>query len=130
MTVRHHGHPDSLMQATGDLLAWAESEGLEFDQEDTPEGHAWASRTEWYYSDPVEVPDLNDWETELAFKLRYPDPSFCAGVHTGVDAGAPEVGGSEGLGDLLQPPRGVRIPAPGHGQVQGQLLERDDLEQW
>ena len=31
---------------------------------------AWASRTEWYYSDPVEVPDLNDWETELAFKLR------------------------------------------------------------
>ena len=70
VTVRHHGHPDTLMQATADLLAWAEGEGLEFDQEETPEGHAWASRTEWYYSDPVEVPDLNDWETELAFKLR------------------------------------------------------------
>jgi effector-binding domain-containing protein len=68
--VRHHGHPDSLMQATADLLAWAEAEGLEFDQEQTAEGHAWACRTEWYYSDPVEVPDLNDWETELAFKLR------------------------------------------------------------
>ena len=70
VTVRHVGHPDSLMQATADLLAWAESEGLEFDQADVPEGHSWASRTEWYFSDPVEVPDLNDWETELAFKLR------------------------------------------------------------
>ena len=70
VTVRHHGHPDSLMQATADLLAWAESEGLEFDQWAAPEGHAWACRTEWYYSDPVEVPDLNDWETELSFKLR------------------------------------------------------------
>ncbi|HEY5981050.1 MAG TPA: GyrI-like domain-containing protein [Microlunatus sp.] len=70
VTVRHRGHPDSLMQATADLLAWAEGEGLEFDQWDAPEGHAWAGRTEWYYSDPVEVPDLNEWETELAFKLR------------------------------------------------------------
>lgn len=70
VTVRHVGHPDSLMQATGDLLAWAEGEGLEFDQWEASEGHTWASRTEWYYSDPVEVPDLNDWETELAFKLR------------------------------------------------------------
>ncbi len=70
VVVRHHGHPDSLRQATADLLAWAEAEGLEFDQWEAPEGHTWAARTEWYHSDPVEVPDLNDWETELAFKLR------------------------------------------------------------
>lgn len=70
VTVKHHGHPDSLQQATGALLAWAEAQGLEFDQWQAPEGHVWASRTEWYHSDPVEVPDLNDWETELAFKLR------------------------------------------------------------
>jgi effector-binding domain-containing protein len=70
VTVRHVGHPDSLMEATGDLLAWAEEQGLEFDQWDAPEGHSWACRTEWYFSDPVEVPDLNQWETELAFKLR------------------------------------------------------------
>lgn len=69
-TVLHHGHPDSLEKATADLLAWAEEQGLEFDQWDAPEGHAWASRTEWYFSDPVEVPDLDDWDTELAFKLR------------------------------------------------------------
>ena len=70
VTVRHVGHPDELMEATRELLDWAESEGLEFDQWESPEGHAWACRTEWYYSDPVEVPDLNQWETELAFKLR------------------------------------------------------------
>lgn len=70
VTVRHHGHPASLEQATGELLAWAEEQGLEFDQWDAPEGHSWACRTEWYFSDPVEVPDLNDWDTELAFKLR------------------------------------------------------------
>lgn len=70
VTVRHVGHPDSLMEATGQLLAWADEQGLEFDQWDAPEGHAWACRTEWYYSDPVEVPNLDDWETELAFKLK------------------------------------------------------------
>jgi effector-binding domain-containing protein len=70
VTGRHIGHPDALMEVTRDLLAWADEQGLEFDQWDTPEGHAWACRTEWYFSDPVEVPDLNQWETELAFKLR------------------------------------------------------------
>ena len=70
VTVRHVGHPDELMRVTADLLAWAERQGLEFDQWDAPEGHAWACRTEWYLSDPVEVPDLSQWETELAFKLR------------------------------------------------------------
>jgi effector-binding domain-containing protein len=70
VTVRHVGHPDGLVTATRDLLAWAETEGLEFDQWEAPEGHSWAARTEWYFSDPVEVPDLNQWQTELAFKLR------------------------------------------------------------
>lgn len=70
VVTRHHGHPDGLERATGELLAWAEEQGLEFDQRDAPDGHAWACRTEWYLSDPAEVPDLNDWETELAFKLR------------------------------------------------------------
>src|SRR4051812_36514324 len=34
VTVIHHGHPDTLERATGDLLAWADEEGLEFDQWD------------------------------------------------------------------------------------------------
>lgn len=70
VTVRRIGHPDTLEAATAELLAWAEDEGLEFDQWDSPAGHAWASRVEWYFSDPAEVPDMNQWETELAFKLR------------------------------------------------------------
>lgn len=70
VTVRHVGHPDELMEVTGNLLEWAEQQGLEFDQWQTAEGQAWAGRTEWYFSDPVEVPDPNQWETELAFKLR------------------------------------------------------------
>ena len=69
VTVRHIGHPDGLMEATRELLEWAEGQGLEFDQWDSPGGHNWACRTEWYFSDPTEVPDLNQWETELAFKL-------------------------------------------------------------
>ncbi|HEU5483315.1 MAG TPA: GyrI-like domain-containing protein [Microlunatus sp.] len=70
VTTLHHGHPDGLMAATRDLLAWAEDQGLEFDQWDAPQGHSWACRTEWFFSDPNEVPDLNDWDTELAFKLK------------------------------------------------------------
>jgi effector-binding domain-containing protein len=62
----HHGHPDGLYQATGDLLAWAEQEGLEWDAD----GDRWTARLEVYHSDPIEVPDLNQWETELLFRLR------------------------------------------------------------
>jgi effector-binding domain-containing protein len=62
----HHGHPDGLYQATGDLLAWAKQEGLEWDAD----GDRWTARLEVYKSDPVEVPDLDQWETELLFRLR------------------------------------------------------------
>ncbi|GAA1544418.1 GyrI-like domain-containing protein [Kribbella lupini] len=62
----HHGHPDGLYQATGDLLAWAEKEGLEWDAD----GDRWGARLEVYKSDPMEVPDMDQWETELLFRLR------------------------------------------------------------
>jgi len=65
-SVTHHGHPDGLLGATGDLLAWAEKEGLEWDAN----GNNWTCRLEVYKSDPREVPDMNDWETELLFRLR------------------------------------------------------------
>ncbi|MEU4195606.1 GyrI-like domain-containing protein [Kribbella sp. NPDC026611] len=63
---QYHGHPDGLVQATADLLAWASSEGLEFDAS----GDNWTARLEIYRSDPREVPDMNDWDTELQFKLK------------------------------------------------------------
>ncbi|TDO52377.1 effector-binding domain-containing protein [Kribbella sp. VKM Ac-2527] len=62
----HIGHPDGLLKATSDLLDWAREQGLEWDAD----GNNWASRLEVYKSDPAEVPDVNDWETELLFKLK------------------------------------------------------------
>lgn len=69
VVVEHVGHPDSLVQATGDLLAWAEREGLAFDHEETADGDVWASRLEHYLTDPADEPDLTKWVTRLEFKL-------------------------------------------------------------
>ncbi|MGW1345235.1 GyrI-like domain-containing protein [Kribbella sp. NPDC002412] len=66
VTATHHGHPDGLLGATRDLLAWATEQGLEWDAN----GNNWTARLEIYRSDPREVPDLNDWETDLEFKLK------------------------------------------------------------
>lgn len=65
-SVTHFGHPDKLYDATGDLLAWADEQGLEWDVD----GDKWGSRLEVYKSDPVEQPDMDTWETELLFRLR------------------------------------------------------------
>ena len=69
VTVTHVGHPDELMGVTGDLLAWADAQGLTFDRADSPDGDAWVSRLEIYKSDPAVEPDMSKWETQLAFKL-------------------------------------------------------------
>lgn len=65
----HHGSPDGLMNATRDLLDWAAAQGLTFDHEETADGDRWACRLEVYLSNPRDVPDWNDWDTELVFKL-------------------------------------------------------------
>jgi len=70
VTTVHHGHPDELVGATGDLLAWAASQGLEFDMSESPDGDRWVSRVENYLTNPVEEPDMTRWDTELAFKLK------------------------------------------------------------
>jgi hypothetical protein len=55
--------------ATGDLLAWAERQGLTWDTTPTPDGERWGCRLEEYLSDPDEEPDMTKWETVLAFRL-------------------------------------------------------------
>ncbi|MFK4088851.1 GyrI-like domain-containing protein [Kribbella sp. NPDC020789] len=65
-TTVYHGHPDGLVKATGALLDWGEAEGVEWDAD----GDRWASRLEIYLSDPREVPNMDDWDTELQFKLK------------------------------------------------------------
>lgn len=69
VSVTHVGHPDELEAVTGDLLRWADEQGLRFDRADSPAGDAWACRLEIYKSDPEQEPDMTKWETELAFKL-------------------------------------------------------------
>jgi effector-binding domain-containing protein len=63
------GHPDGLENATAELLQWAETQGLQWDRNDSPVGKRWGCRLEIYHSDPIEDPDMNTWRTELAFRL-------------------------------------------------------------
>lgn len=69
VTVVHRGHPDTLVGATGDLLAWAEAQGLRFDVRPSPSGEVWGCRVEHYLTDPGDEPDMDRWDTELAFRL-------------------------------------------------------------
>ena len=63
------GHPDRLITVTGELLSWAEDQGLTFEQHYEPQGHVWGCRLEIYETDPDDEPDMNQWVTTLAFKL-------------------------------------------------------------
>ena len=62
----HHGHPDGLLDATAALLKWADGRGLTWDMTRDGENERWASRLEIYLTDS---PDMDDWDTELAFRL-------------------------------------------------------------
>ena len=70
LETTYHGHPDGLLQATSDLLAHADVQGLTFDKVDSPTGERWAARLEYYLSDPDDQPDMTQWDTTLSFKLR------------------------------------------------------------
>jgi effector-binding domain-containing protein len=68
-TYRHHGHPDGLVEATAGLLDWAKREGRDWDVARSAEGERWGCRLERYLTDPRVEPDMDRWETELAFRL-------------------------------------------------------------
>lgn len=65
----HTGHPASLVDATAALLDWAAKRGLVWDVSVTPQGQRWGCRLEIYETDPRVEPDLDKWETRLAFRL-------------------------------------------------------------
>jgi effector-binding domain-containing protein len=69
LETTYHGHPDGLLQATSDLLAHADAQGLTFDKSESPTGELWAARLEYYLSDPDDQPDMTQWDTTLSFKL-------------------------------------------------------------
>ena len=64
-TVLHTGHPAELEAVTGSLLAWADENGVSWKTSDN--GTVWAARIEHYLTDPADEPDMNKWQTELAF---------------------------------------------------------------
>ena len=68
--VTWHGHPDALETVTGMLIGWSNLTGQPLDQWSEGRDDFFACRLELYESDPAEVPDMNDWVTTLAFKLR------------------------------------------------------------
>ncbi|OAM76186.1 GyrI-like domain-containing protein [Devosia elaeis] len=70
MTLSWHGHPDALITVTGMMIGWARLTGQDFDMEQKPDGDHFACRLELYESDPAEVPNMDEWVTTLAFKLR------------------------------------------------------------
>ena len=69
-TVTHEGHPDKLVDATRALLDWAAGQGLKWAMSPGDNGEdRWVSRLEFYLTDPSQEPDMNKWETQLAFRL-------------------------------------------------------------
>jgi effector-binding domain-containing protein len=68
-TVSHVGHPRQLVDVTAALLRWAADQGLSWDVSRTDHGERWGCRLELYKTDPAVEPDMNRWETELAFRL-------------------------------------------------------------
>jgi effector-binding domain-containing protein len=68
--VAHHiGHPDSLEEATRELLEWGEAHGIAWDIARSDEGDRWAARVEEYLSSPEDEPDMEKWQTNLIFKV-------------------------------------------------------------
>jgi effector-binding domain-containing protein len=65
----HVGPPDGLVDATAELLRWADAGGLRWDVRATPAGDAWGCRLEVLLTDPREQPDVSQWRTQLAFRL-------------------------------------------------------------
>jgi effector-binding domain-containing protein len=68
-TLVHVGHPSGLVDATARLRAWASEQGLAFDMSERDGAEHWACRLEMYLTDPRQEPDMDKWETHLAFKL-------------------------------------------------------------
>ncbi len=68
-TVTHVGRFDGLIDVTAALLGWAAKQGLEWDMSETDHDQRWGCRLEVYKTDPSEEPDMDKWETELAFRL-------------------------------------------------------------
>lgn len=69
VTTTYVGHPADLVRVTGELLAWAQAQGLAFDVRPGEDGEVWGARLEWMETDPAVEADMSRWRTRLAFRL-------------------------------------------------------------
>jgi effector-binding domain-containing protein len=67
-TLTYHGHYDNLIDVTAMLIGWAKEKGIRWDMEETAAGDRFAGRFEFYPNDPREVPNPDDWETQIWIK--------------------------------------------------------------
>lgn len=70
VTLRWHGHPDQLEAVTAMLIGWVRLTEQPLDVDERADGDHFACRLEIYETDPAEQPDMAQWWTELAFKLK------------------------------------------------------------
>ncbi|UXH77802.1 GyrI-like domain-containing protein [Roseateles amylovorans] len=70
VTLSWHGHPDKLEAATAMLIGWVRLTDQPLDVDERADGDHFACRLEFYVTDPDEQPDMTQWVTELAFKLK------------------------------------------------------------
>lgn len=66
-TLVHQGHPDGLFDASAALESWSERKGVTLAMRERDGRDVWAGRYERFLSNPDEVPDLNEWTTEVAY---------------------------------------------------------------
>ncbi|MEV4168472.1 GyrI-like domain-containing protein [Nonomuraea sp. NPDC049709] len=69
VAVSHHGHLDQLAGVIESLLKWAGEQGLEWDMTDKDGVEHWGCRLELYNTNPMVEPDMNNWDTDLQFRL-------------------------------------------------------------
>ncbi|GAA3243042.1 GyrI-like domain-containing protein [Nonomuraea helvata] len=69
VTASHHGHPDQLAGVISSVLKWGEEQGLTWDMTEKDGTELWGCRLEFYKTNPLEEPDMNNWDTELQFRL-------------------------------------------------------------
>ncbi|WP_242906468.1 GyrI-like domain-containing protein [Actinomadura terrae] len=69
VTYTHVGHPARLVEVTAAVLAWGTSQGHTWDRAPAEGGERWACRLEVLKTHPAEVPDPNDWVTDLVLKV-------------------------------------------------------------
>ncbi|GAA4893542.1 effector-binding domain-containing protein [Stackebrandtia albiflava] len=69
VVATHHGHPDGLFGVEAELRETAAGEGRRWDVRVRDGREYWGGRFEFFHTDPAVTPDLDEWRTEVAYRL-------------------------------------------------------------